>query len=90
MYKTYEVTNASPCGVGGWGVGAAAILGAAAGYWAGRTNNPTAAVPGAYYGMPGMAPCYNATPYQQGLETGQTLAGIDYTAKAVTGLDNRM
>lgn len=39
MYKVVEQAP-SGCGYTGWGVGAAAILGAAAGYWAGSARNP--------------------------------------------------
>lgn len=79
----------------GWGTGAAAILGAAAGFWAGRTSGPGFG-PNAYgygYGAPvagaALAADYGLagagrTYYQQGIQTGQTLAGIDYISQKVT------
>lgn len=81
----------------GWGTGAAAILGAAAGFWAGRTSGPGFGPGAAYgygYGAPAVAGAALAadyglasagrTYYQQGIETGQTLAGIDYISQKVT------
>lgn len=73
-------------GTSGWGVGLSAIIGGALGYWAGRSSYP-----GGGFGPVGYASCGCnngcsnnggcTTCYQQGIQAGQTLAGIDYTAQ---------
>lgn len=84
----------------GWGVGLSAILGGALGYWAGRSNGPGFGPgfgPGAGYPYSaGVAAGIIAdsgncrTCYQEGVEAGQTLAGIDYIGQKVAANSNQM
>lgn len=64
MYnRVYDCANTG-CGVGSWGIGAAAIIGAAAGYWAGTRNDRPFYGPGAFTGA---AIADNVTNYQKGI-----------------------
>lgn len=101
----YTTENVNTCN--GWGVGLSAIIGGALGYWAGRSGNDcydrgcrrddnsilTAMA------LNGSGNC--RTCYQQGVEAGQTLAGLDFignqvaananvTRQATTQLANQM
>lgn len=67
----------SICG-NGWGVGLSAIVGGALGYWAGRSGAPANAPSPCVVGDGGCRTCY-----QQGVEAGQTMAGLDYIGKQV-------
>lgn len=96
----YATENANSMG---WGVGLSAIIGGALGYWAGRSGND------GYCGggrrvvddviVSGNSNC--RTCYQQGVQAGQTLAGLDFignqvasnanvTREATTQLANQM
>lgn len=85
-------------GTTGWGVGLSAIIGGALGYWAGRSSYPGCGNGffGGYNGC-GQAIPVNAcavngctTCYQQGIEAGQTLAGIDYAAQMASANANNL
>lgn len=84
-------------GTTGWGVGLSAIIGGALGYWAGRSSYPGCGNGffGGYNGCgaaPAVALAGNGctTCYQQGIEAGQTLAGIDYVAQAASANANNL
>lgn len=85
-------------GTTGWGVGLSAIIGGALGYWAGRSSYPGCG--NGFFG--GYNGCGQAIPvntcagngcttcYQQGIEAGQTLAGIDYAAQMASANANNL
>ena len=84
-------TCGNSCG-NGWGVGLSAIIGGALGYWAGRSSTgPFNAPFGGYgaYAAPaavqtfGYATNQCRSCFQEGVESGQTLAGLDYIGKQV-------
>lgn len=91
----YSTENGNNCM--GWGVGLSAIIGGALGYWAGRSGND---------GVRRVDDCALSsnncrTCYQQGVQAGQTLAGLDFignqvasnanvTRQATTQLANQM
>lgn len=98
MYTTENANNSM-----GWGVGLSAIIGGALGYWAGRSGNDHCG--GRRYDDVAVvnSSCGNGcrTCYQQGVEAGQTLAGLDFignqvasnanvTREATTQLANQM
>lgn len=87
-YNDYNWGNCNnPCnGTSGWGVGLSAIVGGALGYWAGRSANqlPRGAVAyGASYGPTVLSQGHCRTCYQQGVQAGQTMAGLDYIGNQV-------
>lgn len=96
----YTTENVNTCN--GWGVGLSAILGGALGYWAGRSGNGFG--PGGYGYRADQALALNnncRTCYQEGVQAGQTLSGLDYignqvasnanvTREATTQLSNQM
>lgn len=84
-------------GMNGWGVGLSAIVGGALGYWAGRSSYPNGVPPFGFngynnFGYPvnGCAGNGCTTCYQQGIEAGQTLAGIDYNAQMASATANNL
>lgn len=92
----FNETNGSN-GTSGWGVGLSAIIGGALGYWAGRSSYPGCG--GGFFG--GYNGCGQAVPvntcnggcatcYQQGIQSGQTLAGIDYAAQMASANANNL
>lgn len=92
MYKVIEQAP-SNCGYTGWGVGAAAILGAAAGYWAGSARNSCGFfnnAGGCGYGGNAYTAGGCTTCYQEGQQAGKTLAGIEYTAKTLATTNDRL
>ena len=82
---SYNDTN---CGHTGWGVGLSAIIGGALGYWAGRSSGPGGFGGCGGYGFPaGYAVAaqngHCSTCFEQGVESGQTLAGLNYIGQQV-------
>lgn len=86
---SYNDTN---CNHTGWGVGLSAIIGGALGYWAGRSGNYNGFGYGPYgAGVPAMAYAAGAasdaghcrTCYQEGVQSGQSLAGLNYIGQQV-------
>lgn len=88
-YNDYNWGNCNnPCnGTSGWGVGLSAIVGGALGYWAGRSANqvPRGAVA---YGPTVLNQGHCRTCYQQGVQAGQTMAGLDYIGNQVAANAN--
>ena len=82
--------------VHGWGVGLSAILGGALDYQAGRSTNQPFGYPGTF-AAPGVAavPSYTVndnshcrTCYQEGVQSGQTQAGLSYIGQRVAANAN--